>query len=421
MGFLLFLFYNTLIPFFIIISFPLVIVIRTKSFTFKYWIKRIFPEIKAFKNKTVLFHCSSIGEINAIKSIIEFFKNSFPNYTIVITTFTETALLAAKQITENAFIIPFDFYPVIKKFVKKVNPDFIFIAETELWPSFVKVCSERSKLYYINAKISENSFTLYKIISPLLKYSFKKALKIFVQNEESAKRFSHFIDKEKIYVSGNTKYDVYVKTSDADDIKFLLSKIGFDKKKLITFGSIHLEELDIILKSYDLIYDKENIKYIIVPRHVEKTRFFEEKIKKIGLKYLKFSDIGESNEEKINLFDTQILIVDKIGVLLKFYFLSCICFVGGTLNKIGGHNLLEPSIFSKPVLFGPNYFNQKEAAQRLIEYKGGFVVKDEYDLKSRIEVLLSEKYLITASLNSNKALLSLKGATDKIIKEIFKI
>jgi 3-deoxy-D-manno-octulosonic-acid transferase len=416
MGAILFIVYNTIVPFLIVLSFPLSLILPTKSFTPRLWLKRIFPDIKTFKDKTILFHCSSIGEINSVRTLIDYFKKSEPNTKIIITTFTETANNIAKKITEYSYILPFDFYPIMKRFIKKANPKIVFIAETEIWPSFIRISSKKSKLYYINARISDKSFKFYKYLSPLIKYCFKNIEKIFVQDKEYYDKFSFFYDSKKIVIAGNTKYDLLDDDIKAKDLTEILKKIDFLEKKLITFGSIHPDEIEIIIKSYKLIVnDINDIRYIIVPRHIEKTKEFEEIIKRHNLNYQKLSDIKQKEDRFKDFYDTQILLVDEVGSLLDFYSVSDICFVGGTLNKTGGHNLLEPSVFSKPVLFGPNYLSQGKSAKKLIEYGGGFIVNDEQDLKSRIKFLISDKnYYLKASENSKKALLSLKGATEKI-------
>lgn len=416
MGFILFIIYNITVPFLIVLSLPVSLLLPTKSFTAKLWIKRVFSDITEFKEKTIIFHCSSVGEINSVKTLIEYFKKNEPNKKIIITTFTETANKFAKNITEYSYILPFDFYPLIKIFIKKANPDVVFVAETEIWPSFIRISSNAAKIYYVNARISDKSFKLYRYISHLIKYCFKNIEKIFVQDESHYKKFSFFYDSKKIVIAGNTKYDLLDDNIKVQDLSEVFKKIDFLDKKLITFGSIHREELDIILKSYKLILDEVNdIKYIIVPRHIERTTEFEEIIKEYGFKSYKLSEV-KKKDDGFRDYDTQILIVDEMGILLSFYSASDVCFVGGTFDKTGGHNLLEPSVFSKPVIFGPNYYSQKVAAKRLIEHSGGFVVSDEYDLKSKIKILISDNDSYSrVSENSKKALLSLKGATKKII------
>jgi 3-deoxy-D-manno-octulosonic-acid transferase len=349
--------------------------------------------------------------------MINIFKEKYPQKPVIITTFTETALEMARKITPNSFLIPFDTKYSINRFLKNANPQFLFIAETEIWPALINETSKRANVYMINARMSEKSFKRYLIISPLIKETLNKFEKIFAQGQDSYNRFINFVSKEKVIITGNTKYDS-LKESEIK-LKDELKKINFEGRKIITFGSVHPDELEIIIKSFFLLKKEiEDIRYVIVPRHIEKTEIFKKIIENFNIRYSLLSQVKDEDRFK-DLYETEILIADKLGILMDFYQASQISFVGGTLNKIGGHNLLEPSVYSKPVLFGPNYRNQKEAAEKLIENGGGFVVSDENDIKARIKILFKDrKKLEEISINSKKTLEALQGASERIIKEI---
>ena len=416
MGKLLLKIYYLISPLLFITYIPLFLFTRTRSFSIKTFFKRFFPQIPNFKN-SIIFHSSSVGELNSIKEMINIFKEKYPQKPVIITTFTETALEMAKKITPNSFLIPFDTKYSINRFLKNANPQFLFIAETEIWPALINETSKRANVYMINARMSEKSFKRYLIISPLIKETLNKFEKIFAQGQDSYNRFINFVSKEKVIITGNTKYDS-LKESEIK-LKDELKKINFEGRKIITFGSVHPDELEIILKSFILLKKEiEDIRYVIVPRHIEKTEIFKKIIKNFNIRYSLLSQVKDEDRFK-DLYETEILIADKLGILMDFYQASQISFVGGTLNKIGGHNLLEPSVYSKPVLFGPNYKNQKEAAEKLIENRGGFVVSDENDIKARIKILLKDrKKLEEISINSKKTLEALQGASERIIKEI---
>ncbi len=414
--------YQVLIPFLLIPAYLLTFFIKSKSFTLKSFKKRIFIKLPGFKEKTILFHCSSIGEINAIKELILVLREKFPQTPIVITTFTETALNQAEKITQYSYLIPFDIKFVVKKFLKKINPFIVFIAETEIWPNFIIESSKISRVFIVNGRISEKSFKKYLLIKPLISYIFKSVEKIFVQSEDDFNRFSLFYPAEKIIIAGNTKYDAMKVKEEDINYENELKKLDFQNKKIITFGSVHPGEFETIIKSFKLLKEAyPDIRYIIVPRHIEKIDEFKKIVEKSKIRYAIISEVEKKEDIFKDFYDTEILLVDKIGVLLYFYSISIISFVGGTLNNIGGHNLIEPSVYSKPVIFGPNYFNQKLAAQKLIENGGGFIVSDEFEIAARIKVLLSdENKHKNASLSSKKTLLSLQGATKKITDEVFK-
>ena len=417
---ILFFIYNILIFFIFLILVVFIIFKNTKSFTLKNLKNRfIFKTPKLKYNQAILFHSSSLGEFNALKPLLKKIK-SFNNE-VVITTFTETALNNAINYG-NAFLMPFDFYFITLSFFKKIKPKYIFIAETEIWPNFIIIGSRFAKIYWINARMSEKSFRYYKFFSYFIKKIFENVEKIFVQDLESFERFKRFVPIYKLKLCGNTKYDSLEEINIGEDYSEILKKINFDNKKIITFGSIHPDEFETIIKSFILIKNESNdIRYIIVPRHIEKIKFFEDISNRYKIRYSLFEDILKEEDPFKQLLETEILLINKTGILLSFYKISTICFVGGSLNNIGGHNILEPAIFKKPVLFGPNYQNQKEAAKKLLENRGGFVVSDEYDIKARIKILIENKEKLNEiSDNSYKTLQLLQGATERIVKELSK-
>lgn len=414
-GYLFFFVYNIIVVFCILFAWIFAIILNTKSFTIKNYIKRIFPDIKPLNN-SILFHFSSLGEMNAAKPLIDYFLNDKKN--VVITVFTETAYKEALSKYNNVYLMPFDFYFIMKKFISKVNPSIVFITETEIWPSFIKISSKKANLFWINGRISNKSFKRYIIIKPFLRFILYEVKKIFVQQENDKIYFSHFVDNKKIIVVGNTKFDLIQPQKNINEDETLKLIKNWKKDAFCAvFGSIHPNEFEIIIKSYNLLKSENiSVKYIIVPRHIEKNNKFIELIEKYKIKYCKISEL---EKEKKEMF-TDILLFDKIGYLSLLYSFSDISFVGGTLNNIGGHNLLEPSQYRKVVLFGPNFFNQNISAKKLIENGGGFIAKDEHELKARIKFFYFDKTkLMQSGENSYKTLIELSGSTKKIISNLF--
>jgi len=414
-GFTLYSLYNMLSPAIFLLYLPFVIFSPKNSIgnIFSELRERLFElNIKIPKNN-IWIHASSIGEVKALKTFIELLKKKYPDTAIIITTSTSNGRNEALKFTDYAFLMKLDFYPIIKKLIKKIKPVKLIIIETELWPNLIKIASKNTDVYFINARISDKSYKRYIFIKPLIKYFLKDVKKIMAQSQEDMEKLASFYDKERIVDTGNIKYDNMEIPQIKEEVKKLKETI---KDKIIVFGSTHIEEEEIIIKTYQLIIQEIPVFFIIAPRHINRAYQLEEILNRNKIPYLKYSQIKDKKE---TVSDLKILILDEIGLLNSFYYISNITYVGGTLNKIGGHNLLEPAQFSKPVLFGPYYQNAKKAAKVLLDYRGGFIVKDEYDLKSRIKFLLSDKKkCLEAGNNSNLALKSLQGAAEKSIKEL---
>lgn len=418
MGFFFYIIYNAATPF--ILPAAAFLSFLSPRHSFKENVsglkERLFPVRFQFKSSPIWFHAASLGEVRSVKKIIEKLSTLEPETPILITVSTLQGKEEALKLTPYACVLPADLFFLIRKFISINKPRALFIVETELWPNLIRIASGKLPVKLINARISDRTFSRYLKIAPLLRYCLSKVSKVAAQSKKDAERYAEFIHSDKIFNSGNIKYDsMEISKSQIEREAEKLSVFLPKGLRIIVFGSTHPEEEKIISEAFKILSDrKEPVAFVLVPRHINKVILSEAILKESGLAYSKLSSLrnGEGSPESI-------LIVNETGILPAFYSLGEICFVGGTLDSTGGHNLLEPSIFSKPVIFGPNFANATEAAERLIENNGGFVVRDSHELAARIRVLLNDpNALKKAGENSRKALDSLKGASARIVLEI---
>ncbi len=422
MGYILLLLYNLITPF--------IAVLYLAFFYFsprRKLLKKLNKEIKErfsllkypqLKNP-IWIHAASVGEVKALFTLLNKLKNNNPGSDIIITSSTAAGREAAKKLTKFSYLLPLDFFPLMLKFIHKIKPKMLLIAETELWPNMLYLSGRLNiKTFLINARLSEKSFKSYNLISPLIELILKDVNGILCQSEGDSRRYKKILGKGKpIECTGNIKYDnITAVSSKTQETQNYFKKMNWKKAKILTAGSTWRGEDKIIAKAY--LFNKRtigNLKLIIAPRHPETTHETAAMLDNLGIHYIKWSDRLNAKFDR----DIDCILVDEMGWLNDFYSLCDISFVGGTLVKIGGHNLLEPSLFSKPVLFGPNIKNAKEAGQTLIKFGGGFMVKTEKDLSGRIALLIKNPSILkTASHMSKEALESLQGATDKTIKQI---
>jgi 3-deoxy-D-manno-octulosonic-acid transferase len=158
---------------------------------------------------------------------------------------------------------------------------------------------------------------------------------------------------------------------------------------LIVAGSTHYPEEGLILNAYrDLVAFKENLSLLIAPRHIERVPLIEKSIMAVGFKPIKVSKLKEHSPNGKPVF-----ILDTIGELLYFYALSDICFVGGSLVRYGGHNILEPIYFSKPTIFGSSMDNFKDIEEIILEKGAGIQVKDGQELREVLLRLVKDEIL----------------------------
>ena len=405
----------------------------------------------ALPEKPIWLHAASVGEAKAVKNLAAILKEKFPAAAVMITTSTWAGRTEALKLTPHARLLPLDFYPFMKKFITRARPGILLIAETEIWPNML-VCAAAAgvKICIINGRMSQKTLILYRIFFPLTAKIFSGVEKILAASVPDAANYAKLLkDDSKVAVTGNMKYDALDTGPDKlEGINVFLKKISWTGKTVWTAASTHRGEEEAILDSYlALKKTSPGLKLVIVPRHPERAGETRALLALKNIPFIVWSDRargmfpysspfmgkGEGGGRETSPFSSPLagegegggspdcLLVDEIGWLINFYSLSAAAFVGGTLVNVGGHNLLEPASFSKPVLFGPYVQNTREAAEMLLKTRGGFMVEDGEELRARLAVLLKDpKLLKTAGGNAKKALENLQGATAKTIAIIEK-
>lgn len=339
-----------------------------------------FPE---FEKKVIMLHGVSVGEVLSLESLIKKIKADFPDYALVLTVGTVTGIqLAYKKYGEIADFItyfPLDIYEACKKFVEKINPSIVLIAETELWPNFAFACQEKNiPLYIINGRISDKSYPSYLKIRNFIKLILKNYTGVFCQSEVDKDRFITLgANIKNTDVMKNLKFEIDKKECDID------LKTG-DSKVLIA-GSTHAGEEEIILKAYKQLRAKViDLKLLIAPRHLTRLEEVKKAVADAGFKY------GLRTEGAVFENNINVIILDTLGELSKAYALADVAFIGGSFAPIGGHNPLEAVIYSKPVISGPSIKNFRDIYSTLLRDKAAFVVQDEFELYRTLEKLFYE-------------------------------
>lgn len=362
-------------------SYPLLYVLHKRGGYSNEAIKRKLGDFEPadFSNKRVImFHGVSVGEINAIEKLVIKTREEFPEAKIVVTTGTNTGQeIAHKKLQGVVDLItyfPFDTPNCVTKFLDKIIPTDVLMAETEIWPNFNNICKKRNiKLYIINGRISDRTFNSYK----KLKFFFKPLLQcysgIFTQSTEDLNKFLELgANSNSTKRMNNLKFDISAPIVDIE-----LKKEG----RIFLAASTHSGEDQIAYNVYKKLKAKHpDLKFIIAPRHL--TRLDE--VKKVVKDYVLRSSGGELIEEDI-------MILDTMGELGKVFAFADIAFIGGSFNKTGGHNPLEAVVFGKPVISGPSIHNFKDIYAIIRNAGAGFVVKTEEEFFEKADKLLSDK------------------------------
>jgi 3-deoxy-D-manno-octulosonic-acid transferase len=370
--------------------------------------------IKGTPKNALWIHAASVGEIKSVLVVAEKLKEIYKKPLIITTTTQAGRQVALKsKVCDKALLMPLDFYFFIKRFLKFYNPSKLFIVESDLWPNLIVACSNNNvPVCVINGRLSQRSFKRYKLISPLIKLILRKINLICAQTQDIAQRYiASGASEEKVFNTGNIKYDMLTQTpANQEEAKEIIKKLYWQNAFVLTCGSTHAEEEDLIIKTAKKL---SQVKFIIAPRHLERKNAIIENLKKSNLSFSVFSKIKESPES-----ETQILLVDTMGMLGAFYTTGTLAFIGGTISKKGGHNFLEAAILGKAILSGPYFYNTPEVATKLFAEGGGVKVGKTTFLTQLKKFVNNTSLAKQAGAKAQEVALSFKGATDKTISII---
>ncbi|WP_428087250.1 lipid IV(A) 3-deoxy-D-manno-octulosonic acid transferase [Candidatus Thioglobus sp.] len=361
----------------------------------------------------IWIHCVSVGEFRASIALIDVLIKNYPNHRILVSSTTPTGSSAIKQHYSGEVLhlyFPFDLNFIVRRYINKIKPELCLLMETEIWPNLIHSLQKNNiPSILINARMSQKSMQKYQKFAPkLVKQTLDKLTLIAAQNQNSAQRFVDLgADNNQVIVAGNIKFDQNPAV-DKTLVKQIQSLIG--KRKVVVFASTHKDEEQAIMKAY--LKNPFAALMLIVPRHPERFNEVFELAQKNALSVYKRS------HNKLNA-DCQMLLGDSMGEMMAYFDLADIVFMGGSLVKTGGHNMLEPAALSKPILFGPNVFNFSEISSDLLALEASIQVQNAEDLLQTIgQLLTDDKKTKTLGKNANQYFKSKQGAVDNITKQI---
>ena len=309
----------------------------------------IYP--KENNRNAVWIHAVSVGEIVAVKEIV--FSLAEKGYSVYLSTTTVGGFDIAKKNYGNKvelFYLTLDYPNMINKLIKLISPEYVMITEIEIWPTMIYMLYRKLiPLYMINGRIGKKEIKGYKNFQFFFKPYFNMYRKILAQSQIDKENMIKIgMPESLITVTGNLKYDINYSVNE-EKIDDLESRIPANKF-VITVGSSHHNEEEIILKAIDFLGIKENVFIVIVPRDINRGNEIKETASKLGYNLPLYMEYEKNSEDGI--------IINTIGELLNWYKLSDLVIMGGTfIGNVGGHNILEAIYFKKPVIVGRYMYN----------------------------------------------------------------
>lgn len=344
----------------------------------------------------VWVHAVSLGEVVAVAPLVRQLAARHPELKLVVSTVTETGREAVQQrlagIAQHCYA-PLDFPWAVSAAVHALRPSLYLFVETELWPNVLRALSENGvPTIMINGRISSRSFSRQNL--PGVRSFYRRMLQsvscCLVQSERDGERLVALGAKPAtVRRTGNIKFDQPLPDAPAHGQPLSRAALCLaDQDDLLVAGSTHPGEEEQLLACYQaLLKEYPSLVLVMAPRHVERVAQVEAMVREQGLSVVRRTLMGGATGSS----GPRVILLDTRGELATVYRFATVAFVGGTLVPVGGHNLLEPAVWGKPVFFGPYTDHCAEVAGLLLQAGGGRQVRDVTQLVTQMTELLRDR------------------------------
>jgi 3-deoxy-D-manno-octulosonic-acid transferase len=340
---------------------------------------------------SVWVHAVSVGETLAALPIVHELRRLHPDLPVVVTTVTATGARVATDRMGGLAVhryFPLDLPGPVRRAIAAIRPRCLVVLETELWPNLLRALGARGvPIMVANGRISDRSFRRYRRVHRLMTAVLRNVTVFGMQSAEDARRIIALgALPERVVVTGNVKNDAGSDDGSAAIWRRLLA-VPPDQPVWIA-GSTHRGEEPLVLTAHARALAAEpRLTLVVAPRHPERADEVARLIRGRGW------SVARRSERSVDRPPGTVILIDTVGELAQMYHAADFVFVGGSLVPAGGHNVLEPAVKRKPVLFGPHTSNFRESTQLLLERGGGAVVQDGEDLARLVTQLATDPAL----------------------------
>lgn len=346
---------------------------------------------RAQTGPAIWIHAVSVGETLAALPLIHQLLQRYPNHCLIVTTMTPTGserVCSALHSWLGERVVhtymPYDIPLCINLFLRRMRPDLVIIMETELWPNCLHACARRGiPVVLANARLSARSARGYRRFAGLTRPMLQQLTLIAAQHQDDAARFLELgVASARCVVTGSIKFDISLSTKLREQAAALRNDWGAGQRPILLAASTHQGEDELVLDAFSaLLASYPDLLLVLVPRHPERfapveslcRRQFQVQTRRAG------GAVAAT---------TQVLVGDTMGEMMPFFGACDIAFMGGSWVDKGGHNMIEPAAWGKPVLTGPSLFNFAEVSRLLLVAGAMRVVATPEALTQQVSDLL---------------------------------
>ena len=317
----------------------------------------------------------SVGESQAAEPLVRLLQTEYPSRPILMTTTTPTGAAHVRKLYDDSVVhcyFPLDYPFAVRGFLGQVRPALLLMMETEIWPNLLVECERREiPTLLANARLSEKSAKSYARFETFTREVFSSIGQIAAQADADANRFIGLgADVNRVAVTGSLKFDLRIPASLFEQAESLRRMLGTERPVWIAASTREGEEEYILEAFAEVKKQLPNALLMLVPRHPERFDMVAALCQREGFSLIRRSNGGECSAE------TEVFLGDTMGELSLFLAAADVAFVGGSLVKCGGHNVLEASALGLPVAFGPHMFNFSTISRLLLSEGAAVQVED---------------------------------------------
>ncbi len=381
------------------------------------------------KTEGILIHAASVGETRSIFPLLEELNKKYPGLPITLTNSSIQGYRHAEEFSPLQIqqqLLPFDYSFAANRLIKQLQPKLVIMVETEVWPNLYRACQQNKiPITLINARLKQSSFKSYqKWGGQLIAETLNSASLIAAQYPEDKDRFLQLgADEEKLETLGNLKSDIKIDTDLSEKAQQWRQNNSAESRPIWVASSTHKDpkggktEEQLLLEAHrELLKTQPNALLILVPRHASRFTEVAAQIQQEQFEWQK-----RSTKQNLNK-NTQVYLADSLGEMMLWYSIADVAFVGGSLVKFGGHNILEAAALKKPIISGQHYANLQAMFKPFTETNAIQIVSDQKQLVVALNQLFGTPEV--AAGYSNRALECFQkqsGALDRTIKAIAKL
>jgi 3-deoxy-D-manno-octulosonic-acid transferase len=376
---------------------------------------------------SIWVHAVSVGEVLAARPLVDELRDRYPGFRLFVSTTTVAGQqLARRQLpqADAIFYFPIDFAWVVRRVLDRVKPRMLVLLEGEIWPHVLRECRRRGvRTAIVNGRVSARSFPRYRLLGPLMRHVLADVDAFCMQSDEGARRITVMgADPARVTVTGSLKFDaVQLPAPSAQgrprDRVLRFFRMSASRPVVVAGSTMRGEERPVLQAFRRIKASQPQALLILAPRHTDRFTEVMHIARGEGFATARRSELAIDAEPRAD-----VVVLDTIGELAQVYQLATVAFVGGSLVPTGGHNILEPAVYGRPVVFGPSMTNFAEIAEMFLASGAAVQVHSEHELEETLITLMGDSVRRAGLGAAARALVDAnRGASDRTLDILLRL